>query len=121
MLKIAKGDEASKGHRALTQHLQWDHAVVSSPVLYGQKQSKEDHKNCKQEDDSPIGPGVFSSRPLQAKYQAQIHRHVYGEACPVYAPQPIFSILAIFAAERCVLGSTYMADAKEYYNKYDRA
>jgi len=81
--KIAKGDQASKGNRplsALTQHLQWDHALVSGPVLHDQEYGKEHRSNCEQEDDSPIGPGVRRSRPLQPQYQAQSHRYVYGEA-----------------------------------------
>jgi hypothetical protein len=109
--KIAKGDEASKGDRPLTQHLQWDHALVSGPMLHDQEYGKEHHSNCEQEDDSPIDPGVCRSRPLQAQYQAQSHRYVYGEAWPVDALQPIL------AAEVCILGSTNMTNAKEdYYN-----
>ena len=67
--KIAKGDETSRGDSPLTQHLCWEHAVISGPVLHDQEYDKKHHGDCEQKNNSPIGPRVHCSRLLQANYQ----------------------------------------------------
>ena len=108
--EIAKGDETSKGDSPLTQHLQWDHAIVSSPVFHDKEYGKEHEGYCEQKDNSPIGPRVYRSRPLQGKYQTHSHWYHYAEAFQVEALQ------SSLAVEMCIFGSTEMIDAEEYYN-----
>lgn len=108
--EIAEGDETREGDSSLTQHLQGDHAIVSSPVFHDKENGKEHEGHCEQKDDSPIGPRVYSSRPLQGKDQTHRHWYLYAEAFQVEALQ------SSLAVEMCIFGSTEMIDAEEYYN-----
>ena len=108
--KIAKDDETSKDNSPLTQHLQWDYAIVSSPVFHDKEYRKEHQGHCEQKDNSPIGPRVYHSPPLQGKYQTHSHWYLYAEAFQVEALQ------SSLAVEMCIFGSTEMIKTEEYYN-----